>query len=128
MEFPQAYRAHVLPRLKPRFDLCGALIASGVSDFCDEAAILRRTAWRLGGSRLPDDLWNGLEEWIDSQLLASLDRLEKTQKLAPALRDIYRQFAELLTENQALRDEIAMARHDLAMVWIVAAYAGGTAT
>ena len=112
--FAEAFRLHLMPRLKPRFPICAALVMSGLRTFGDEVSVLVSTAWRLGGSRLDDNLWDELVEWIETQLMLAFDRLESQREPSPAVRDVMKLFAQQEAEIAALRAERDELRASLA--------------
>jgi hypothetical protein len=124
-QFAETYRAVILPRLKQRFPISAALIVGGASPFSVEVATLSRTAWRLGGSHIAPNLWAGLEEWIEAQVLDAVTQLELRQTIPGAHRDILAVFAEQEREMAALTEENERLRASLTAAWEAAADAQG---
>lgn len=120
-DFATTYRALVVPRLKQRFDVCAALVVSGISSFSAEIGHLENQAWRLGGSYLAEREWHGLTDWIATQLVEAITHIELCQTVPGAHRDALAVFAEqerIITDQQAEIDRLSA---DLATVWMLAA-------
>jgi hypothetical protein len=125
-DFAKTYRTLVVPRLKQRFDICAALVVSEISSFSAEIGHLEHQAWRLGGSHLADREWFGLTDWMATQVVEAVTRIELGQAIPGAHRDVLAIFHEqerIITDQQAEIDRLSA---DLAMAWMLAATSPAT--
>ena len=72
-DFPAHYRSVVGRRLRQACRFRGIAVACGDESYAAACMEITAEAWRLGGSRLPRDLWNALEDQIEDWVMESVE-------------------------------------------------------
>lgn len=64
MTFPEAFRAHVVPRMRAMIRIQAVKAQAGDCDFGDAADAVMRRALQMGASYLPSDVFADLADYV----------------------------------------------------------------
>lgn len=64
MTFPEAFRAHVVPRMRAMIRVQAVKVHAGDHDFGDAADAVMRRALQMGASYLPSDVFADLSDYV----------------------------------------------------------------
>jgi len=64
MTFPEAFRAHVMPRVRAMIRLQAIRVANGDAEFGEAVDAVMRRAIQSGASYLPTDVFNDLSDFV----------------------------------------------------------------
>lgn len=64
MNFPEAFRAHVVPKMRAMIRVQALKVQAGECDFGDAADAVMRGAMQMGATFLPTDVFNDLSDFV----------------------------------------------------------------
>ena len=64
MTFPEAFRAHVVPRMRAMIRIQALKVQAGDHDFGDAADAVMRRAMQMGATYLPTDVFTDLSDYV----------------------------------------------------------------
>lgn len=64
MTFPEAFRAHVVPKMRAMIRVQALKVQAGGCDFGDAADAVMRRAMQMGATYLPTDVFNDLSDFV----------------------------------------------------------------
>ena len=64
MTFPEAFRAHVVPKMRAMIRVQALKVQAGERDFGDAADAVMRRAMQMGATYLPTDVFNDLSDYV----------------------------------------------------------------
>lgn len=109
MTFPEAFRAHVVPRMRAMIRIQAIRVANGDAEFGEAVDAVMRRAIQSGASYLPTDVFNDLSDFVLVTLSNDIAQAEAIGERVAAeeAADPVRHYTDLAAGNPALQRAFA---------------------